>query len=99
MKQTERIEAMERRMQHVAAAVEQLTAALAAFEEAGDDAASLDAYYGSEEWRQDLAADEAGRLPKEMKRGVLSEDGLWNLLADYRELKYSNKLYFCSTNH
>jgi hypothetical protein len=37
-------------------------------------------YYGSDEWKQDFADDEAGRLPKDLKRGVLSEDGLWNLL-------------------
>ena len=37
-------------------------------------------YYTSDEWKQDFADDEAGRLPKDLKRGVLSEDGLWNLL-------------------
>ena len=30
--------------------------------------------------------DEAGRLPADLKRGVLSEDGIWNLLTDCREL-------------
>ena len=37
-------------------------------------------YYGSDEWKQDFADDEAGLLPKDLKRGVLSEDGIWNLL-------------------
>ena len=37
-------------------------------------------YYTSDEWKQDFADDEASRLPKDLKRGVLSEDGLWNLL-------------------
>ena len=55
-----------------------------------EDIAILDEYYGSEVWRQDLADDEAGRLPKGLKRGVLSEDGIWNLLSDYHELP--NKL-------
>ena len=40
--------------------------------------------------RSDLADDEAGRFPKDLKRGVLSEDGIWNLLSDYRDLN-SNK--------
>ena len=35
---------------------------------------------------EDLADDEAGRLPKGLKRGVLSEDGIYNLLERYREL-------------
>ena len=37
-------------------------------------------YYGSVEWKQDFADDEAGLLPKDLKRGVLSEDGIWNIL-------------------
>ena len=43
----------------------------------------LEAYYGSDEWKQDFADDEAGRLPKQLKRGVLSEDGIYNLLERY----------------
>lgn len=45
----------------------------------------LSDYYGSEVWKQDFADDEAGLLPKDLKRGVLSEDGLWNLLSDRQE--------------
>ena len=37
-------------------------------------------YYESNEWKQDFADDEAGLLPKDLKRGVLSEDGIWNVL-------------------
>ena len=44
-------------------------------------------YYASDEWKQDYADDEAGLLPKDLKRGVLSEDGIWNLLSDWRELE------------
>ncbi len=47
----------------------------------------LDAYYGSEQWRQDLADDEAGKLPKDLRRGVLSEDAAFNALTDYRRLR------------
>ena len=36
-------------------------------------------YYASKEWKQDFADDEAGLLPKDLKRGVLSEDGIWNI--------------------
>ena len=41
----------------------------------------LTAYYESAAWKRDFTADEAGILPKDLKRGVLSEDGIWNLLA------------------
>ena len=42
----------------------------------------LSNYYGSDEWKQDFADDEAGLLPRDLKRGVLSEDALWNLLSE-----------------
>ena len=40
----------------------------------------LDAYYTSGAWREDYEADERGELPPEMKRGVLSQDALYDLL-------------------
>lgn len=43
----------------------------------------LSDYYTSPAWRRDLAADEAGLLPKELIRGVLSEDGIYDLLEQY----------------
>ena len=53
-----------------------------------EDIAELSKYYSSELWKTDFAADEAGHLPPNLKRGVLSEDGIWNLLADYREILF-----------
>ena len=37
-------------------------------------------YYESGQWLQDYEADERGQLPSTLKRGVLSQDGLWELL-------------------
>ena len=84
--QIERIREMELRMERVAKIVEELMTALSHFKALDDDLELLDQYYGSDEWKQDLAADEAGRLPRDLKRGVLSEDGLWNLLSEVREM-------------
>lgn len=84
--QIERIREMELRMERVAKTVEELMTALSHFKALDDDLEVLDQYYGSDEWKQDLAADEAGRLPRDLKRGVLSEDGLWNLLSEVREM-------------
>lgn len=42
----------------------------------------VSAYYISDAWKRDFAADEAGLLPKDLKRGVLSEDGIYNLLEE-----------------
>ena len=41
----------------------------------------MDYYFGGQ-WLLDYQADERGELPKDLKRGVLSEDGVWNLLSE-----------------
>ena len=38
-------------------------------------------YYENGQWLRDYEADERGELPRELKRGVLSQDGLWDLLS------------------
>lgn len=44
----------------------------------------LNDYYTSGEWREDYEADERGELPPDMKRGVLSQDALYDLLSEVR---------------
>ena len=78
---------MERRLVRATHVVRRLSLALDNYETIKNDIAALDSYYGSETWRQDFADDEAGLLPEGLKRGVLSEDGIWNLLTNYRELQ------------
>ncbi len=39
-------------------------------------------YYTSGQWRKDYELDEKGYLPPDVKRGVLSEDGVYNFLED-----------------
>lgn len=85
-KQLARIRQMERYLNRASAAVKRLEAALDKWEDAQEAIAALEEYYGSDLWKQDLADDEAGRLPADLKRGVLSEDGIWNLLTDARDL-------------
>ena len=47
---------------------------------------NMEAYYTSQQWKDDYAMDEAGTFPEKLKRGVLSQDGIWNLLERNREL-------------
>ena len=84
--QIARIRRMERHLRTALAAVKRLEGALDKWEAAQVAIAALDEYYGSEAWRQDYADDEAGLLPDNLSRGVLSEDGIWNLLTDCQEL-------------
>lgn len=50
-----------------------------------DKAGELERYLSGAEWKADFAADEAGLLPRDLRRGVLSEDGLYNALEAYHE--------------
>ena len=47
--------------------------------------ALLETYYTSGEWREDYEADERGELPLDLKRGVLSQDALYDLLEEKRD--------------
>jgi hypothetical protein len=87
MEQIERIQKMEERLNRAAQVVMKLSAALDDYAGAQEDIRALESYYGSEEWKQDFADDEAHRLPEDLKRGVLSEDAIWNMLEDNQTLK------------
>lgn len=86
MTNPQRISRMEQLFDRASEAVTELSAALEKYQAAQEAIATLSVYYGSDEWKQDFADDEAGLLPADLKRGVLSEDGIWNLLAEVREL-------------
>ena len=87
MKQKERIGLMEKHLERVSEAVIRLSGALEDYAGVQESLKELEAYYGSDEWKQDFHDEEAGLLPPDLKRGVLSEDGIWNLLEDARELR------------
>ena len=86
MEQIERIKTMEQHLDHASQAVMKLSAALDDYAEVLTSIRELEKYYGSDDWKQDFADDEQGLLPQDLKRGVLSEDGIWNVLTDSRDL-------------
>lgn len=43
----------------------------------------LDSYYTGPLWRQDYEDDEAGLIPADLKRGILSQDAIYDLLTEY----------------
>ena len=81
-----RIKAMEQLLDEVQSALREADSALDRLEGAKDAVRQLIEYYYGQDWREDLEADESGLLPRNLKRGVLSEDGIWNTLAHYREM-------------
>ena len=86
MEQIERIQHFEMLLDRVAPVLENLEEALDAFDGIQEDVQELSGYYESDEWREDFEADEAGRLPLELKRGVLSEDGIYDVLSNHYAL-------------
>lgn len=53
----------------------------------------LKEYYDSGQWLKDYEADEQGKIPRDLKRGVLSQDGLYNLLCEIGEISNDRNLY------
>ena len=86
MEQIERIKHFEMLLDRVAPVLGSLEEALDAFDGIQEDVRELSGYYESDEWREDFEADEAGRLPKDLKRGVLSEDGIYDVLSEHYSL-------------
>ena len=46
----------------------------------------LNKYYGSESWYQDVDSFDMKLLPKDIKAGILSEDSIYNLLMNNKEI-------------
>lgn len=86
MKQIERIERMERYMDESSEAVRALSEALERYEAIHANLKKLSDYYGSTLWMKDYEDGEAGKLPADLKRGVLSEDLVYDLLTDHHDL-------------
>lgn len=86
MKQIERIERMESYLNESETAVRQLSEAMERYEAIQPHFKKLSDYYGSTLWMKDYEDDEAGKLPEDLKRGVLSEDAVYDLLTDHHEL-------------
>ena len=87
MKRLERIARYERILDRAEDAAKQMEDALDAWDAVRDELTELEKYYTSREWKADYDADAAGKLPPELKRGVLSEDGIDSVLERFRDLK------------
>ena len=79
----ERVKAMDLAFNRACGAIGDLDENLFPFEKVLDTVAELEKYQSSGLWKRDFESDEAGELPPDAARGVLSEDGLYNVLRDY----------------
>jgi len=91
MERIQRIRAMEEKFDALSTAVTELQKALEDYEAALPLLQELTDYYTNGQWLADYEADEAGLLPPELKRGVLSQDGMNDLLTKLEELQEQAK--------
>ena len=87
MTREERVAHFEDILDRLSYAADRLESALKEFDGSEDDLKALESYYTGPDWKSDYEADEAGELPASLKRGVLSQDAVYDLLDRYKELK------------
>lgn len=81
----DRVSAMEAAFDILQAAVQEAPSAVCADPFLRQLLRSLTRYYESGQWLQDYELDEQGLFPRELKRGVLSQDAVYDLLARISE--------------
>lgn len=88
----ERIIENEKKFDEVISVVNNLELSLNSFENIKETIEDLNKYYGSNEWFIDKENIENGKIDN-VKNGILSEDGFWNVHVDIKELaKRMNKI-------
>lgn len=87
MERIERVKLMEDKFDRLSRAADQLLKAMEAYNAALPLLEELGEYYSGGLWLADYEADEAGLLPHDLKRGVLSQDGLYDLLGKLNALQ------------
>lgn len=86
MEQKLRIEKMEQVLDQSSLAIKNLQKAIAEYEAIQTSLDVLKEYYQSELWLQDYDDDQSGKLPADLKRGILSEDAIDTLLIENNEV-------------
>ena len=81
----ERIKTMELKYDDVKPKIDIFKQKLDEMKKVYDDMKILSDYY-SNQWKGDYEADEEGKIPKDLKRGVLGQDTLFDLFTEYSEM-------------
>ena len=84
-KTIDRIKKNEERLDNINNCIKNVENALKEFKENKKNINMLNKYYGSTNWFKDKEAYEKNEIPK-IKAGVLSEDAVWNMNDDIKEL-------------
>ena len=82
---TERIIENEERLNNISKSIRIINSDLDLLESITKEIKLLNKYYGSKKWFDDKEKYESGNI-KNIKAGVLSEDSVWNLDEDIKDL-------------
>ena len=85
-----RIKENEGRLDNILAIIKELEIYLDKYNNIEKDIIKINKYYGSKDWFNDLKYFENNKT-KSIKAGVLSEDAIWNMNEDIKELKNKMK--------
>ena len=94
MNQIERITRMEQILDEATEIITAMDEAFQNYQAIQPQLEELFTYYFSPKWKQDWDDDCAGKIPADLKRGVLSEDAVYNLLSDHMRLVESFRKQF-----
>lgn len=86
-----RIQQMEEYMDRILNALSSCPDSIYELEQIREMISILTDYYDNGQWLKDYDLDSKGELPPDLKRGVLSQDALYNLLCDVKELQADNE--------
>ena len=78
----QRIKDLEYKFSEVSRVMAALDMAMDEFDGVKSYIDDLREYMESGQWKADFEADERGEIPADLERGVLSEDGLYDLLGE-----------------
>ena len=80
-----RVTKNEERLDNINVSIKKLESALLEFEGNIKEIKLLNKYYGSKNWFKDKDDYENNKIPK-VKAGVLSEDAVWNMNEDIKDI-------------
>jgi len=81
----ERVKKMESKLDEVTPKIRAFEESLNNMKQVFEDMKILSDYY-SNDWKKDFEADEEGKIPKDVKRGVLGQDTLYDLFERYYDI-------------
>lgn len=86
MSQISRINKYEKILDNANKTIKELTLIVEKYAVCQKEIEELDKYYGSDDWYLDVDSYDMKLLPKDIKVGILSEDAIYDLLNDNKQI-------------